>query len=206
MIYFDSAATSFQKPQAVSAAVYRAMQDLSSPGRGGYPSAIKAADLLFACRTELQELFDAVSPEQVVFTTNATHALNIAVKSLVPFGGKVVVSGYEHNAVTRPLAALNAEMIVAPSSLFSPEESLAAFRERILPGVDAVICTHVSNVFGCVQPVAEIGILCAQHDIPFIIDASQSAGILPLSIKNSKASFVAMPGHKSLYEIGRAHV
>ena len=113
MIYLDSAATSFQKPPEVAEAVYRAMHTLSSPGRGGYPSATKAAEVVFDCRCELQEMFGASSPEQIVFTSNATHALNIAIKSLVPRGGKVVVSGYEHNAVTRPLNALDAEMVVA---------------------------------------------------------------------------------------------
>ncbi len=199
MIYFDSAATTFQKPAEVAESVFRAMQELTSPGRGGYPSASKAEKIAFDCRVELQELFDAFSPEQVVFTMNATHALNIAIKSLVPPGGRVVISGYEHNAVTRPLAALQAKTIVAEAALFSPEETVAAFERELHSDTCALICNHVSNVFGCAQPVNAIGALCKEHGIPFIIDASQSAGILPLSIEKSGAAFIAMPGHKGLY-------
>ena len=199
MIYFDSAATSFQKPPEVVEAVYRAMHTLSSPGRGGYPSATKASEVVFECRCALQEMFGASSPEQVVFTMNATHALNIAIKSLVPPGGRVVISAYEHNAVTRPLNVLGAKIVIASAPLFSPEETLAAFERSITEDTDAVICAHVSNVFGSVQPVEAIGALCHRKNIPFIIDASQSAGILPLDIQNSAAAFIAMPGHKGLY-------
>ena len=122
MIYFDSAATSFQKPPEVAESVFLAMKELSSPGRGGYLPAVKAAETAFDCRMELQEMFGVSSPEQVVFTMNATHALNIAIKSLVPPGGRVVISGYEHNAVTRPLAALGANITIAAAPLFSPQE------------------------------------------------------------------------------------
>ena len=199
MIYFDSAATTFQKPDEIAEAVSRAMCELSSPGRGGYPSASAAAQTAFECRMELQELFGASSPEQVVFTMNATHALNIAIKSLVSPGSRVIISGYEHNAVTRPLAGLNANIAVAEAPLFSPEETLTAFRREMLVGADAVICNHISNVFGYAQPVNAIGALCREAGIPFIVDASQSAGVLPLTMEESGASFIAMPGHKGLY-------
>src|SRR5574344_2161003 len=121
MIYLDSAATSFQKPVAVGRAMETALREMSSPGRGGYPEAMRAAETLFSCRTELAELFHVSEPERVVFTMNATHGLNIAIKSLVPYGGKVVISGYEHNAVTRPLAALGADIRVASAPLFQPD-------------------------------------------------------------------------------------
>ena len=199
MIYFDSAATSFQKPASVAAAMWEALASMSSPGRGGYPAAAKAADTAFQCRSELAELFGLGNPEQVVFTLNATHALNIAIKSLVPPGGKAVVSGYEHNAVTRPLEALRARISVAAAPLFEPDAVLEAFDRLIRPDTDAVICSHVSNVFGFIQPVEEIGKICRSSDLPFIIDASQSAGILPLDMGALGAAFVAMPGHKGLY-------
>ncbi|MBE6961016.1 MAG: aminotransferase class V-fold PLP-dependent enzyme [Ruminococcaceae bacterium] len=199
MIYFDSAATTFQKPAEVAESVFRAMQEMTSPGRGGYPAASKAAEIAFDCRTELQEMFDAFSPEQIVFTMNATHALNIAIKSLVSSGGRVIISGFEHNAVTRPLAAIQAKISVAEAPLFSPEETVAAFAREMTTDTCAVICSHVSNVFGYAQPVNEIGALCKELGIPYIIDASQSAGILPLSAEKSGASFIAMPGHKGLY-------
>ena len=199
MIYFDSAATTFQKPPEVAAAVKEAMATMSSPGRGGYRSAMLAADTAFACRSELAELYHLESPEQVVFTMNATHALNIAIKSLVPPGGRAVISGYEHNAVTRPLAALGARVEVAAGSLFRPDQVADAFDRLIVPGVDAVICNHVSNVFGFVQPVEDVAALCRARNVPLIVDASQSAGILTLDLPAMGASFIAMPGHKGLY-------
>lgn len=199
MIYFDSAATSFQKPASVAAAMWEALASMSSPGRGGYPAAARAAETAFQCRTELAEMFGLENPEQVVFTLNATHALNIAIKSLVPPGGTAVVSGYEHNAVTRPLEALGAKISVAAAPLFEPEAVTEAFGRLITPDTHAVICNHVSNVFGFVQPVEEIAKLCRSRGVPFIIDASQSAGILPLNMKDLGAAFVAMPGHKGLY-------
>lgn len=199
MIYFDSAATSFQKPATVAAAVAEAMATMSSPGRGGYAAAIRAADTAFDCRCALAELYHLKNPENVVFTLNATHALNIAIKSLVPPGGKAVISGYEHNAVTRPLAALGAETTVAAGALFQREAVLAAFDKAVTPEIDAVICCHVSNVFGFVQPVEEIAALCRDRGVPFIIDASQSAGALTLDMEALGAAFIAMPGHKGLY-------
>ena len=199
MIYLDSAATTFQKPAAVQRAVLQAMRAMSSPGRGGHAAAQRADELLFRCRSAAAALFSVPSGEQVVFTMNATHGLNIAIKSLVRPGGRVVVSGYEHNAVTRPLHALDAEVIVAAAPLFSPQETLAAFRRALAREPDAVICTHVSNVFGDVLPIEQIARLCHDADVPLIIDASQSAGTLPLSFSALSPAFVAMPGHKGLY-------
>ena len=199
MIYLDSSATTFQKPPEVAAAVAEAFAAMSSPGRGGYESAMKAAETLFQCRTELAELFHVSDPARVVFTMNATHGLNIAIKSLVRPGGTAVISGYEHNAVTRPLEALGAEVFVAAAPLFRPEEVLEAFEGMIRPGMDAVICNHVSNVFGMVQPIEGIGKLCRERGVPLVVDASQSAGIVYLDMEELGAAFVAMPGHKGLY-------
>ena len=182
MIYFDSAATTFQKPPSVAAAMQTALATMSSPGRGGYGVAMRAAELAFDCRSELAELFGMENPEQVVVTMNATHALNIAIKSLVPPGGRVVISGWEHNAVTRPLAALHAKVSTAGGLLFDRAAAAEAFESLIRPGVDAVVCTHVSNVFGFVLPVEEIAVLCRERGVPLIIDASQSSGILPLDM------------------------
>lgn len=199
MIYFDSAATTFQKPPAVLAAMKLAMDTMSSPGRGGHPAAMRAADAVFDCRSELAEMFSVSNPEQVVFTSNATHALNIAIKSLVPPGGRVVISGYEHNAVTRPLQALGASVDVAAGPLFQPETVAKAFERLVTPQTCAVICNHVSNVFGFIQPVEEIAAICRRKNVPLIIDASQSAGVLPLNMTALDAAFIAMPGHKGLY-------
>ena len=199
MIYFDSAATSFQKPPAVKAAMEEALETMTTPGRGGHQASMRAAETAYACRCELTEMFGIENPEQVVFTSNATHALNIAIKTLVPTHGKVVISGYEHNAVTRPLDALKAEICVARAPLFTREDVADAFAALIQDDVNAVICNHVSNVFGFIQPIEQIADLCREKGIPLIIDASQSAGILPIDMGKLDAAFIAMPGHKGLH-------
>ena len=200
MIYFDSAATTFQKPAGVGRAVAGALAAMSSPGRGGYPSAQLADRTLVACREELARLFHVPDPERVVFTSNATHALNIAILSLVKPGSRVVLSGYEHNAVTRPLHAVpGARLRVVSAPLFQPEEMVQGFRRALDAGADAAVCTHVSNVFGYILPIGEIAALCRERGVPLIVDASQSAGILPVDPTAWGAAFVAMPGHKGLY-------
>ena len=197
MIYLDCAATSFQKPAAVRYAVGEAMRTMSSPGRGGYESAMLAADLVLDCRTALADLFCVRRPEQVVFTSSATHGLNIAIHALVEPGDRVVISGYEHNAVWRPLHALGADIRVAASPLFEPQAAVEAFR-RLLPGAKAAICTQVSNVFGYILPVKEIATLCREQGVPLIIDASQGAGAVGLDFDKLGCAFAAMPGHKGL--------
>ena len=198
MIYFDSAATTLQKPPQVALAVQDAMRRCASVGRGGHKAAMAAAETVYSCRELAAELLGAEA-EQVIFTMNATHGLNIAVNTLVPMGGRVVVSGFEHNAVTRPLHARNARLTIAGRRLFSPEDTLAAFEEALAEKPDAVICTQVSNVFGYILPMAHIAALCRSRGVPLIIDASQAAGTLPVSLKETGARFIAMPGHKGLY-------
>ena len=200
MIYLDSAATTLQKPPAVAQASARAIRHLASPGRGGHRPAMAAAETAYQCREEAAALFHVPSPEQVIFTFNATNGLNIAIRTLVRPGSKVVISGYEHNAVTRPLHAIEGvELRVARAPVFDQEAMLRAFRQELERGVDAAVCTHVSNVFGYVLPVEEIAQSCREHKVPLIVDASQSAGCLPLDFQALGAAFVAMPGHKGLY-------
>lgn len=199
MIYLDSAATTFQKPPAVAAAVQNAMATMSSPGRGGYSAAMRAAETVFSCRTELAELFGVRNPEQIVFTMNATHGLNLAIKSLLNRGDRVVISGYEHNSVTRPLQAIGGDIAVAGAPLFHGDAVAEAFDHLITPQTRAVVCNHVSNVFGFIQPVEQIAEICGRRGVPLIVDASQSAGVLPLDLSAVKTAFVAMPGHKGLY-------
>ena len=197
MIYLDSAATSLLKPPSVARATAMAVRTMASPGRGGHSAAMRAADTVFACREAAAELFHVPEPERVVFTMNATHALNIAIHSLVSPGDPVVISGYEHNSVTRPLHALGAQVRVAESPLFDPEAAVSAFR-RALPGAKAAVCTMVSNVFGYLLPVREIAELCAAAGVPLIVDASQAAGCVAFDAAALGAAFVAMPGHKGL--------
>ena len=198
MIYLDNAATSLIKPAAVGRAVVKAMGSLASPGRGGHPPAMAAAETVYTCREEAAALFHMEDPAQVVFTQNATHALNLAIRSLAKPGTKVLISGFEHNAVTRPLHALGAEIFVAGRQVFDAQGTLEDF-ERQLDGAELVVCTHVSNVFGYVLPIYELAELCRARGVPLIVDASQSAGILDVDVQRLGAAFVAMPGHKSLF-------
>lgn len=200
MIYFDAGATTLQKPEAVRRAMYQAVHTLSSPGRGSYPATRRAEETDLRCRMAAAELFHVDDPAHVVFTSCATHGLNIAIRTLVKPGSRVVISGYEHNAVTRPLHAIpNVEIAVADGPLFDPAAMLAQFRQALAQPADAVICTHVSNVFGYVLPVSDIAALCQEKGVPFVLDASQSAGMLPVDMEALGASFIAMPGHKGLY-------
>ena len=197
MIYLDSAATSLQKPAAVRYAVSEALQSMASPGRGGYDSAMLAADTVLDCRLALADLFCVRDPARVVFTSSATHGLNIAIRSLVGPGDRVVISGYEHNAVWRPLHGISADVAVARAPLFEPDAMVRAFRE-LLPGAKAAVCTQVSNVFGYILPVEQISALCRERGVPLIVDASQGAGSVGLDFDGLGCAFAAMPGHKGL--------
>lgn len=200
MIYLDNAATTLEKPPSVPRAVARAMEHCASPGRGGYRAAERAAEILFRCREEAAKLFGVQNPEHVILTQNATHGLNIAIHSLVKPGAKVVISGYEHNAVTRPLHNIsNVQIQTVDAPLFDQNETIYRFCDAVTDETDAVICNHVSNVFGYIQPIREIAEICRRKGKPLIIDASQSAGVLPISMTELGASFIAMPGHKGLY-------
>ncbi len=197
MIYLDSGATSFHKPEAVYRAVASAMRRCANPGRGGYGVAMEAARQVYACRETAAKLF-ACQPEQVVFTANCTHGLNLAIRTLVKPGGRVVISGFEHNAVTRPLHLLGADIRVAGRLLFSWEDTLEDFEKALKAQPDAAVFTHVSNVFGYILPVEEMAALCRRYGVPFVLDAAQSAGSLPVSLRDLGADFIAMPGHKGL--------
>ena len=171
MIYLDSAATTMEKPASVPSATAWAMTHMASPGRGGHGAGMRAADTLYALRETAAQLFDVPNPEQVVLTYNATHALNLAIHALVRPGHTVLISGYEHNAVTRPLRAIpNVTIKAAESPLFDREAALEAFRRELTPEVNAVVCTHVSNVFGFILPIGDIAALCRQRGVPLIVD------------------------------------
>lgn len=197
MIYLDNGATSFHKPETVYRGVWQAMKTCANPGRGGYGVAMEASRQVYRCREEAAGLFDC-RPEQVAITGSCTQGLNIAIRSLLKPGGRAVVSGFEHNAVTRPLAALGCKIAVAGRRLFCREDTLEEFRRELKKGADAAVVTHVSNVFGYILPVEEIAGMCREYGIPLILDAAQSAGSLPVSLRGLGAAFIAMPGHKGL--------
>ena len=197
MIYLDNGATSFRKPKCVYQAMSDAMAHCANPGRGGYGAAMAAAEVVYRCRENGAAMFDC-QPEQVVFTSNCTHGLNIALRSMVTPGMPVVISGFEHNAVTRTLQDLQAKIIVAGRKLFDWDNTLEEFENALKNGAKAVVFTHVSNVFGYILPVEDLAKLCRDYGVPFVVDAAQSAGVLPVQLEKWGARFIAMPGHKSL--------
>lgn len=197
MIYLDNGATSFHKPESVHKAVAHAMRRCANPGRGGYHAAKQAAETVYRCRESAAKLFDCTE-EQVVFTSNCTHGLNIAIRTLVKPGDRVVISGFEHNAVLRPLHLLGANITVAGRKLFDWQDTLEFFEKALKNGADAAVFTHVSNVFGYILPVEEMAVLSRKYGVPFIVDAAQSAGSLPVKLQTLGADFIAMPGHKGL--------
>ena len=149
MIYFDSGATTLEKPRAVRCAMARAVNTMSSPGRGSHQATQLAEETDYACRAAAAKLFGVEDESNVVFTSNATHGLNIAIHTLVQPGSRVVISGYEHNAVTRPLHAIpNVTLTVLNTLPFQPERMIEELKTALAQGVDVVICNHVSNVFG----------------------------------------------------------
>lgn len=204
MIYFDNAATTYPKPRAVYDAVLRAMTEAGgNPGRSAHRLSMAAADIIYDCRCELADFFGCSVPENVVFTYNATYALNIAIKGLVSRGDHVLISNFEHNSVLRPVAALAQRNVTYSTfdATGSTIEVINSIKSLVKRNTTAIICTHVSNVCGLELPLAEIGEYCATRHLSFIVDASQSAGIRPIDMRENNIDALCIPGHKSLYGI-----
>ena len=187
----------------VAEAVSRSIILHAGYGRNRSSSSDAAAGEVFLCREALARMFNVKDPSNVVFCLNATHALNTAIFGLVVKGRPCVISGYEHNAVRRPVCELAArgdtELIVAQSRLFDREDCIRSFENAITsrkPGL--VVCSAVGNVFGNIMPICEIGRLCRENGAAFVVDASQGAGIIPLNAEDVGADAICMPGHKGL--------
>lgn len=202
MIYLDHAATSFQRPPAVARAVKASMQHHAGYGRSGHTAAVRAAEAVYECRVAAAELFGLSKPEHVVFCCNATHALNTAILGMPMKAKRAVISGYEHNAVYRPLMERTlrdgTETIIASSRLFDQDGAVRAFDQLLDEHCGLCVCTMISNVFGNQLPVERIGSMCRERKIPFIVDASQAAGTLPVDAYRLSADIICMPGHKGL--------
>lgn len=206
MIYFDNAATTFPKPPTVTDEVYRAVTAYGgNAGRGAHPLAMRAAEKIFDCRELLSSFFEVGDPARVVFTENTTHALNIAIKGLIPHGAHVLISELEHNAVLRPIHAAAKKGTLTyeifPVVGCETEEILAGIRRRIRANTAAIVCLHASNICSISLPIGEIGALCRARGLRFIVDGAQSAGRLPISLSKMNIDALAVPGHKSLYGI-----
>ena len=177
-------------------------ESAANPGRSGHRLALAAAEQVYAARKQAAAFFGAESPDQVVFTLNCTHAINFVLKGLLSGGGHVIVSSLEHNAVTRPLTALQSRGVrfsAFTADLFDPEHCVSGIEKLIRPDTKLIFCTHASNVFGAVLPIQKIGALAQKHGLLFGVDAAQTAGILPIDMKTQHIDFCCAPGHKGLY-------
>lgn len=200
-IYFDHAATSFPKPPQVPQAVYHYMTEIgSNVGRGSYASANTAAEVVMETREKLCDLFGTDSPRHVIFTTNVTCALNALLKGLLQPGDHVLTSSLEHNAVMRPLTQLARRGVRYDCIPFDPETGLALDRMETLlrPETKAIVMMHASNVSGSILPLQEVGEFCKAHGIFFLVDAAQTAGVLPIDMQKMHIDALAFTGHKSL--------
>jgi cysteine desulfurase family protein len=203
MIYLDNAATSFPKPEPVYQALDRfARQSLANPGRAGHKMALAAERTLDEGRHRLNQLFNGKEPDRFVFTLNCTDALNMAFKGLLGEGEHVITTDLEHNSVSRPLRALELAGRITLTRIHAdgggtidPDD----VRQAITPKTRLVALTHASNVVGTVQPVADVGRVCRERDVLFLVDAAQTAGVLPIDVQEMHIDLLALPGHKSLF-------
>lgn len=203
MIYFDNGATTFPKPECVVRAVNGALKYYgANPGRSGHNMSLKASETIYDCRVNCAKLFGIDKPENIIFTSNCTVALNTVIKGLLKSGDHVIISSLEHNAVVRPLEFMKnygVEYSIADYVPYDDEKTIDNFRKLIKSNTRLVICTHASNVFGVKLPVERIAALCRIYGILFCVDAAQSAGVVPVSLKDTCIDFLCTAGHKGLY-------
>ncbi len=203
MIYFDNAATTGKKPQAVLNAVTTAMQKLSAnPGRSGHEMAQKAGETVYKTREKVAKMF-GTEPTNVVFTQNCTQSLNFVIKGVLKPGDHVIISSLEHNAVARPVYKMLGdgliELDVAQVILGDSEATVRSFRRLIKKNTKMIICTHASNVTGEILPIKEIALLCKENGIIFTVDAAQTAGVMPIDMGNMGIDYLCIAPHKGLY-------
>lgn len=202
MIYLDNAATTWPKPEGVSEAVKDCIDRLgANPGRGGHRLSVQAGEVLAKTRRSLADLFGIRDPQNLFFYANATQAINQALKGLLQPGDHVVISPWEHNAMARPLEALKKRgirvTVVPPSSQGTVEPRTV--EEALTPATRLIAMTHGSNVTGAVLPIEEIGAIAAKHGVPLLVDAAQTAGVLPIDVETMNIHLLAFPGHKGLF-------
>jgi len=203
-IYFDNAATSFPKPPDVEAGLLDYHRHLgASPGRGAYPRAVLSGRLLDDTRKLLAILFNIPKPGQIAFALNATDALNLAIKGLDwRLGDNAVVSAMEHNSVLRPLHALKNRKGIKIIKVKANTDGIVDpidFAKAMDSHTRLVALVHASNVSGSIQPIADVGDIARRKGIPFLVDAAQSAGALPIDVEAMKIDLLAFPGHKALF-------
>ncbi|MBN6187289.1 aminotransferase class V-fold PLP-dependent enzyme [Aneurinibacillus sp. BA2021] len=201
-IYLDNAASTWPKPKTVSEAVAACIDGYAAnPGRGGHKLSMKASKIIYQARVKAARLFHVKNPNDIIFTSNATHALNQAIKGFVKPGAHVITTSLEHNSVRRPLEFLRKEAGVDVTYIKPADHrfSLEAIRSAIRTNTSLIVVSHASNLLGTIAPVQEIGRLAHEKGIAYLVDASQSAGILPLNVEDMYIDMLAFPGHKGLY-------
>jgi cysteine desulfurase family protein len=201
MIYLDNGATSWPKPETVYQAVNQAMRQSGNAGRGVNASSLWASQVLYEARTALASFFNIKKPEQIIFTQNVTEALNIALKGFLASGDHVLISSLEHNAVVRPLEALKNDGITYTIVPCDEEGNidLEALEESIRASTKLICLNHASNVLGTIQSAKEVGMLAKKSGLSFLLDAAQTAGVIPIDVEEMKIDFLAFTGHKSLF-------
>ena len=200
MLYFDNAATTLRKPDRVIQAVTEAMCSLGNSGRGAHDGALSAARIIYDTRAALAELFGAGNPAQIAFTANATQALNIAIKGLLNPGDHVITTALEHNSVLRPLYEMEERGVDVTILSADPMGNLRYedFEKEIRPNTKAIITTHGSNLTGNLLDIQRIGEIAQQHDLIYLVDASQTAGVFPIDVQRMHIDILCFTGHKGL--------
>lgn len=201
MIYLDNAATTMVKPQCVVDAVAKAMSSMGNAGRGAHSSALDASRVVYQTRAKLAEFFHCKRPDHVIFTCNATESLNIAIRGTLEPGSHVISTELEHNSVLRPLYLVEQEKGVKISFVKADKKgnvSPGQFEELIREDTKAIVCTHASNLTGNVVDIEAVGKIAKAHGLLFIVDASQTAGALPIDMERMHIDILCFTGHKGL--------
>ena len=200
MIYFDNAATTLKKPKEVAVAVYNAINNFANASRGAYESSINSERIILSARERLRKLFNADSPNCIAFTNNSTEALNMAIKGLIGRNEHIITTSFEHNSVLRPIYEM--ENIGTEVSIIKADKNgninYNEIENNIKENTKAIICTHASNVIGDILDISLIGKISKKYNLLFILDASQTAGCVPIDIKNNFIDVLCFTGHKGL--------
>lgn len=200
MIYFDNAATTLQKPPQVAEAVKDAILTMGNASRGAHDAALSSMRILYETRSMLCEMFHGDSPERTVFAMNSTMALNTVIQGLFAPGDHVITTALEHNSVLRPLYLMETRgvaLTIIPADTRGNID-YDDFEKNIRPSTRAVVCTHASNLTGNVLDLVRIGEICRRHGLCLVVDASQTAGVLPIDMQKMGISVLCFTGHKGL--------
>jgi len=201
VIYLDNAATSFPKPECVYEEVYRCMKEYgANPGRSGHKLSLRAGRVIYETRELLCQLFNISNPMRLIFTSNATDSLNLAIKGVLMKGDHVITSSMEHNSVLRPIKALEAIGVENTIVRCQKDGSISVedIEKAIKENTKLIVITHASNVVGTLMPIKEIGKMAREKKILFLVDASQTAGLYDIDVEDMNIDLLAFPGHKSL--------